>query len=458
MRIKWRTTFSCLLLVTLALFGQRTLGQPTVLERYVAEGLEANLALQQENLEVQQQVEALKQARSLFMPNVQFNASYTLAAGGRTIGIPIGDLMNPVYTTLNQLTDSEQFPANLENVNEQFLPNDFHDTRLYVEQPLFNSDIYYNYKAQQSLISVQEAKRDAYRQALTKDIKVAYYQYLQSAELLTIYDSTETLLQELVRVNKQLVANHKATPDVVSAAEYELSQLFSEVAAAQQQHSRARNYFNFLLNRPLNSAIEVDAALATLTLAEPDADVEGLTAQALTGREEVAQLRYAQQANEQLLQLNKGSRLPQLSAGMMAGYQGFGYSFDSNQDYALLQLNLSVPLFTGGGNKSRIQQQQLEVKQIKTQLQEVQQQIGMQVNDAYQRKRAAVASIQARQMGLRSAAKTFRLVRRKYEEGQAILVEYLEARTNYTNAQLQLAIARYDYLISDAELNRALAQ
>ncbi|NJO25856.1 MAG: TolC family protein, partial [Bacteroidia bacterium] len=47
---------------------------------------------------------ALKEARSLFLPTTWFETQYTLANGGRTIDIPVGNLMNPVYKTLNQLT------------------------------------------------------------------------------------------------------------------------------------------------------------------------------------------------------------------------------------------------------------------------------------------------------------------------------------------------------------------
>jgi hypothetical protein len=35
---------------------------------------------------------------------------YFMAGGGRTVDFPVGDLLNPVYTTLNQLTGGNNFP------------------------------------------------------------------------------------------------------------------------------------------------------------------------------------------------------------------------------------------------------------------------------------------------------------------------------------------------------------
>lgn len=70
----------------------------------------------------------------------------------------MGDLLNPVYATLNQLTGTSSFPQ-IANVNEQFLPNNFHETKLRVIQPLFNPEIYFNYKAQKELTTVQQAQK-----------------------------------------------------------------------------------------------------------------------------------------------------------------------------------------------------------------------------------------------------------------------------------------------------------
>ena len=40
----------------------------------------------------------------MFLPDISMNARYTVARGGRIIEFPVGDLLNPVYITLNMLT------------------------------------------------------------------------------------------------------------------------------------------------------------------------------------------------------------------------------------------------------------------------------------------------------------------------------------------------------------------
>jgi outer membrane protein TolC len=181
-----------LLIVSLQL-----LAQSSILDQYIQEGLKSNLQLQQEQLNYEKSVDNLGLARALFMPQISAVANYTLAGGGRKIQFPVGDLLNPVYTTLNQLTGTSAFPQ-IANVNEQFLPNNFHETKLRVIQPLFNPEIYFNYKAQKELTTVQQAQKNVYQNELKYNITSAYYQYLQSEEALTILNKTKILLQELL--------------------------------------------------------------------------------------------------------------------------------------------------------------------------------------------------------------------------------------------------------------------
>jgi len=427
----------------------------SILDEYVELGKKNNLALKQENFMLNKSIEALREAKGLFLPSVSFNASYTFAEGGRTIDIPIGDLMNPVYSSLNRLTDSQSFPTDLPNTSEQLLPNKFHDTRLEFSLPVFNTDIYYNYKAKSSLISVQQAQRDAYEKELVKEIKTGYYKYLQTQEVLNIYDSSETVLEELVKVNESLVKNDKATRDAVYNAQYELSDLYGKRAEAYRQYQLAKSYFNFLLNRDLGDSINTDP---TITFFNKTTDELGsLQDLAVQNRDELQQVHYGLEANQYLVKLHKGSKLPKLSVGGAAGFQGFGYDFDSRQDYGLLQFNLSVPLFTGKRNDSKIQQAAIEVNRMRTREQELQEQIRVQVVDAYRNLKAAQSMVAARAAGAKSAAESFKIIKRKYEESQVILVEYLDARTKFTNSQISLAIAQYDVLIREAELQRVLA-
>jgi outer membrane protein TolC len=66
--------------------------------------------------------------------------------------------------------------------------------------------------------------------------------------------------------------------------------------------------------------------------------------------------------------------------------------------------------------------------------------------------RSAIATAEAR---LAAARRSFELVRRRYEEGLATQVEFIDARTTYTGAELNRVATIYRYAIRYVDLERA---
>ncbi|MBL7774881.1 MAG: TolC family protein [Saprospiraceae bacterium] len=427
-------------------------GSP-VLEAYVKTGLSNNQALQQQQLDLQQSLAALREARSLFYPTVQFNATYTRASGGRSIELPLGDLLNPVYSTLNQITQTNAFPV-LQNGREQFLPDNFQETYLQVAYPLFNSDLKYNRQIKEQVVQSKTAQKAAYEHELRYRITEAYLQYLQSLEAEKIWQNSKTVLEELRRFNQSLVDNHVATRDVVATADYELSKANHQIFQLQSQQNTARAYFNFLLHRGLQEPIEVDTNLLRQGVAAYALDE--LVRESATDRHELAALRAGQAAAESALQLQQAKRnLPSAFIGGQLGFQGFGYHFGDNQAYALAQVGLRYDIFNGGLTKNKIQQARLENEKIRAQYQEAEQQIALQVTQAWNALESARNAWSTSRQGLAAAEEVFRIVNNKYRASQALLFEYLDAQNRVTTARLQMLLAWSDVLVKEAELKKA---
>jgi outer membrane protein len=184
-----------------------------ILEQYIRLGLDSNLVLHQRNFDLERSRLDLKRARSLFYPQAGFSSQYTLANGGRSIDIPIGDLLNGAYSTLNQLTNSKKFPQ-VANQSVQFLPNNYHDTKMEVTLPILNTELQHNKEITSETIGARQADRDVYRRDLVRSIRQAYYQYLQTGKAVEIYNTALGLVKENRRVSGKFVENHMATREV----------------------------------------------------------------------------------------------------------------------------------------------------------------------------------------------------------------------------------------------------
>ena len=447
---------SCLVLVLFllnssisAIYAQNS----AILEEYVRTGLTSNLALQQQTLDLRKAQESIRQAKSLFYPTIAFNANYTRAVGGRSIDLPIGDLLNPVYTTLNQVTQSSAFPQ-IENQKIQFLPDNFQETKIKFAYPLFNSDLRYNRQIQEQLYESKSAQKAAYEQELRYQITDAYLQYIQALEAEKIWLNAKTVLTELRRFNESLVKNNVATRDVVATADYELSKADNEIYKLRSSQNTARAYFNFLINQDLQGEVVADTALLRVAaLAYQPAD---LLQKALTNRQEFAALRAGLAATETDVKRNDANRkLPDFYIGGEFGFQGFGYNFGDDQTYALAQIGLTYDLYDAGLRKSKTQMARLENEKTRTQLTQVQQQIALQVTQSWNAFEAARNTCVTAQTGLRAAEETFRIVNNKYRANQVLLIEFLEAQNRVTTARLQLTLAWTDILLKEAALRQA---
>lgn len=427
--------------------------QSTVLEQYIREGLKSNLQLQQERLSYERSVENLSLAKALFLPYASVNASYQLANGGRKIVLPVGDLVNPVYATLNQLTGTNKFPQ-ISNETVNFLATNFHDTKVRVIQPL-NTEIYFNYKAQKELVSVQQAQKNAYENQLKFEIASAYYQHLQTRDGVRILESTQRTLKELFTVNQSLVANAKATRDVVLSTEYELDKIAQQLAEARRNFDVSKAYFNFLLNRELSSNIEVDS-LITLPAANPE-DVSSLTKTALAQRQELLQAHYGLQANQHLISMARGNALlPKFSVVGDVGYQGTNYTFGSDQQYWLMQFGLTWDLFKGGERRTRVQQARIDYQIMENKMEQLRRQIEWQVIQAHGDVEAGREALRASQAGVNSAERSFQIISAKYREGAALLIEFLDAQNKVTTSRLTHSINQFELLRRTAALQRTI--
>src|SRR5688500_16848595 len=196
----------------------------SVVTRYVAEGLQSNLALRSETLEVERATAALAEARARYFPETSLQARYSRADGGRTISLPLGTALNPVYSTLNDMLVAQGQPASFPTIADEtinFLRETEQDTRIVVRQPLYAPAISAAVRAQSALLDASNYQRMALARTLRRDITTAYLDWLKARSSVDIVTASETLLRENLRVNESLFNNGKITEDQVLRAKAE---------------------------------------------------------------------------------------------------------------------------------------------------------------------------------------------------------------------------------------------
>lgn len=443
-----------------------TLGAPSVaaseldrvVDGYVQEALVSNLALRQRSLDVDRARAALAEARAAWKPQVQLAARYSRADGGRTIEIPIGDLLNPVYRTLNDQLVAQGRPPSfptLENESIELLRSREQETRLSLSQVLYAPAIGAQVGARSALIDLEDAGREALARQLVRDVRRAYYDWRRAQEGIGIVRASRDLLQENLRVNSSLFDNGKVTRDQVLRAEAELLAIEQQEREAQNQIDLAASYFNFLRNAELDAPIiRVDDIQLP---AEPVPALADVRKQAEQRRPEQRQSAAGERAAAFRVSAEKAAYRPTLGFGLDGGIQGENYRFGDDDRFAVASLSLQWTFGDGGARRARVAQAALAHEAATLKVEETADQIALDAQRARDSLATAHDSLKTAEARFEAARAGFAIASRKRDAGSISQVEFLDARSALTQAELNLSLTRFDWLARRADLDYATA-
>ena len=442
-------------------------GEPleTIVARLVDEALGANLELEAAGASVAERLAVLDQARARYLPALDLAARYSRADGGRKIDIPVGDLLNPVYSTLNGLTGSSRFPS-IANQQVPFLRSREQDTHLSLTQPLYDARLPAAIAAAAADYAGAGLGRAALQGRIARDLRIGYYRWLEAHARIAILEATLELARENRRVNDSLYRNGKTTRDLLYRAEADLLEVEQSRLAAGNAEQLARGYVNLLCNarldRELPPAVVGDPALERLQEAlarragAPGLALPELQTVAVERRPELKQLEAASAAAEAAEHLARAAFRPQLALAVDAGTQGERYGLGSDDRYAIASLVLKFNFYSGGADAAGVAGARAAGRAARANRSLAEQRIRLEVEQAYDDLKVASSSLDTAAKRVDAAAGAFRIAARKRDLGQINQAEFIDARRALTDAELNLNLTRFEALGSVAELEYAL--
>jgi outer membrane protein TolC len=445
---------------------------PTIdeaVERLVADALAANLDLAAATAETEARLAALDQARARYLPALDLDARYSRASGGRTIDFPVGDLLNPVYATLNQLTGQARFPA-IENVSVRLLRPREQETKLSLTQPLYDARLGAARDAAAARVDSAEAARATLRSRLARDVRQAYYRWLEARARLGILDATLEAARANLHVNDSLFRHGKVTRDLVYRAEADVLEVEQGRLAADHGVRIAQSYVNLLRNAPF------DRELPLAAVADPDVDrlrdglarraqapglaLPGLESAAVDRRTEFRELDAAAAAAAAGERLARAAFRPQLAFAVDAGSQGEDYRhFGTTDDrFVLASVVLRFSLFAGGADRAALRGARAAQAEVRAQRAAAEQRIRLEVQEALSTLEVAGASLATAERRVQAAAGAFAIAQKKRDLGQINQAEYVDARRALTDAELNQNVTRFEALDGLAQLEYAVGR
>ena len=318
-------------------------------------------------------------------------------------------------------------------------------------------------------IKLNQLKLDAAVQDLEKarnDIRMqvakAYVQILYDSEIADVAHRQVSIdSMQVVRL-QALVNNGKASQAELSQQQATLAK--SRLTTTQAENTRRLSLLalsqllelpspeGFDIVRPqvehLNSEVSLvspEIIYQEALAVKPEIQAEQLR---LQGAEH--SIKIAQSANYPMLNLNAGLQTNYFKTNGVAADAFFSQLKNNFAQYVGISLNYTI--FNRLATRNSIRKARIERENQQLLLDNTKKALYKEIQQAYYNAVAAQSKHESSIQAAKSSKDAFELMRAKYENGKANMVEFDDAKNKYLNSESDLVQARYEYLYQTALL------
>jgi outer membrane protein TolC len=323
---------------------------------------------------------------------------------------------------------------------------------------LFNglSD-YHNYRAAQQRSRGANHQLQGSRADIVLETRQAYIEVLRAERSVeTAKEGVELLERQKRDANLQFDYGLIARNDLLRV-EVELSSARQDLLQTEGQQQIARRQ----LERTIGVRLPEEETLTDLTAAALQSfdpvQAESYRQELLENRSELHFLRSELQAAKRERRANKGDYLPRVDLAVAHEQYGDDLSpTGSDENDNLLTLNASWNLFDGFAREKSIAAADARVRAVAAELRDTEAALVLQLETALQNARIAGGRQQEARTGVTSAEENYRVTENRFRQQQATTVDLLDAQFLLTRSRNLEIDARYDLLLSSAQLERIL--
>ncbi len=389
------------------------------------EAQQEDAELRAANALLQAELEAVPQSRALLMPNISVSA--------------------------NTATVDREFSGGQNDTEERFNSNGY-SARL--TQPLFRADRWYQLLSAKASSKRALAEYKLAEQELIIRVAEAYFNVLRAEDNLSSAIAAETAFRrQLDQTQERFDVGLIAITDVHEAqAVYDLSR----VTRITQEEERDNSFtaLESITNQAYGKIDELDKAMP-ITSPQP-AIADDWVSMAIANNTALAASKHQIEAARQEVKRQKSGHLPTLDA--VASYshaEEGGISFFGNEsDIENYALELNIPIFQGGGTRSKVREAHHRLTQAKENYESQYRSVKQDIRRQLRTTNSDVLRVAARKLALKSNQSALEATEGGYEVGTRNIVDVLQARNSLFESQRDYHNAIYDYILNYLRLKR----
>jgi outer membrane protein len=342
---------------------------------------------------------------------------------------------------------------------------------LSVTQTLFDWGQLLSLKQADKTILRAETDFAAIQQELMVRVATAYFNVLGAEDLLAAdLAARDALSQQFEQTERQFQVGLIAITEVQEArAGYDQS--VASVIASERTLATAQESLREIINAYVT---DLRSPIEELPLLAPDPeDVDAWVEVAQQQNLALIASRIAAEIAEDDISIARSSRFPTLRLSASESDRSStatstttlapglppnprdGIPFSSGGDSTSLSLSLSVPIYSGGANRSRIQQSVYRRRAAIEDVERFTRQTERMTRDAYLGVVSEISRVQALRQALESSRTALLATQAAEQVGQRTRVDVVNAVNNVRRAETTYAGSRYEYLLNILRLKQA---
>ncbi|MFN2309703.1 MAG: TolC family outer membrane protein [Gammaproteobacteria bacterium] len=374
-------------------------------------------------------LEVKAQSQAVLLPTVGLGGSF--ARNRYDKRNPRPDELNPTYST-----------------NQSY--------SLDLTQPVFRWDRWVALEQADALATQAQAEYGAAEQELMVRVAERYFAVLAAQDTLRLArKENESIGRQLEQAQQRFEVGLAAITDVQETQARYDSTVATEIRAGNELASR-HEQLREIIGEPRENLDPVRDSEFSLLSPEPQ-DLQRWVDTALQQNPGLAAARAGAEAARQQIQIARAGHYPTLDAVASYTYQdsNFGGIAAIERNDGSVGLQLAVPLYQGGAVNSRTREARARFDETRERLDATQRGIERQTRDAYRGVATGIGEVRAADQARTSSTTALEAAQTGFEVGTRTIVDVLDAQRALSLAELNLAQARYDYLLNSLRLKQA---
>ncbi|MEZ5084114.1 MAG: TolC family protein [Bacteroidales bacterium] len=332
-----------------------------------------------------------------------------------------------------------------------------------LNQLIFSGQYIVGLMASQAYVGLVETSLEKTQIEINNLIATSYYPVIILQENKKVFDSTLVSLNEMLYETDEYFKAGFLEDTDVDQLQLLISNMQTTITNLDNQLQIARNMLKYMMGIPADVEIEVTDKMEDLLAS---VDREFLLDSPFDYGQHIDFILLKKQEQMAILQLklNRSEYYPTINGFYTFQQDAMRNEFDffnsSNSWYTnqMFGVNLSLPIFSSGYRKAKVQQARLELNKLKVQENQLQQGLSLKVRTVKSEFNNAYLVYQNKKNSVKNAEKIYQKTEVKYASGLSTSLELSQTYNQYLNTQIEYLTSILELLNKKAELEKELTK